>query len=106
MPLDPAGNPIRIGWSETEEIWLRAASTLTLRDREAAFRDIASLTGRTVDRLRHKAALLKAQDRQTAKALLQVQLRKNWLSETTLTASRQVYVVGPNRNRQRYLPAR
>lgn len=99
MPVDPAGNPVRIGWPETEMLWLRAASTLCLKDRESAFKDIASLTSRSVDRIRHKAALIRAEDRRLAKLVLDTQLRKNWLSETAPASPRRVFV--PERSQDR-----
>lgn len=97
--LDPAGNEIRIGWSETEMLWLRAASSLCLKDREEAWQDLAGLTGRTVNCLRRQARLLAAQDRKIAKAVLEVALRKNWLSESASASPRRVFV--PERSRVR-----
>lgn len=46
---------IRIGWALHELLWLEAAMSLNVSEREAAFHDIASMTGRAFSAVRTKA---------------------------------------------------
>lgn len=48
----------RIGWSEKEIIWLRAALTLSGYECICALDDIASMSGRTLSAIRAKADAL------------------------------------------------
>ena len=47
--------PVKIGWSQKEIIWLRAALTLPGYDCLCALDDIASMSGRTISAIRAKA---------------------------------------------------
>ena len=55
MTIDRFGKNIRMGWKRHEEIWLEAAMQLDVKEREAAFRDIAELTKRPYSTVRSKA---------------------------------------------------
>lgn len=99
VPTEPAGNRVRIGWTEVEDIWVRAARSLPLRERTEAFKDIAAMTGRSWTAVHRHARLLVAQDRQAAREWLQTTLRKNWLSETAPVAPRRVFVETPTMTR-------
>ena len=82
---------VRIGWAEHEILWIRAASTLAFGERENAYTDISSMTGWAVKSIRCKAASLKAQDRQKARAFLEAQVRKNWLCGSDTGPPRRIY---------------
>ncbi len=58
MSLDRYGNAIRIGFSETEIIYIKSAMSLPRAERWAAFEDIASMSCRTVQNVRAKAYAL------------------------------------------------
>lgn len=62
MPVDRFGNPIRVGFSPTEDEWLKAANTLHGSARFAAFRDIAEMSGRTFAQIRDKANHMRRPD--------------------------------------------
>lgn len=57
---DRFGKPLALGWSAVEEIYIRAAMSLTKAERPAAYQDIADMTGRT------KAAICSKADRMLA----------------------------------------
>jgi len=46
---------IRISWALHELLWLEAAMSLNVTERDAAFHDIAGMTGRTYSAVRTKA---------------------------------------------------
>lgn len=78
--ISRTGSRIRVGFSETETIWLKAAVTLALGERERAYRDIASMSGRTLSSVRHKARRLLSEHRAQVRAFLQAELSKSWQS--------------------------
>jgi len=55
--VDRFGQPILIGWPAHHILWVQAAMMLDIPERQAAFRDIAQMTGRSyksVDDLRRR----------------------------------------------------
>lgn len=74
--LLPSGKSVRVGWSETEVIWLQAAVTLRGGERKQAYYDLASLTGRSFLAVQSKATYLLKLDRDAARALLAACLGK------------------------------
>jgi len=61
--LDRFGKPIQVGWSEPEELWVRAAITLRGQDRISALWDIAEMTGRSIHAVQRKAEHIASQQR-------------------------------------------
>ena len=72
---------------------------MALKDREAAYEDIAIMSGRTVSAVRSRGHAILAQERQKARAWLQLHLRKNWASGTVLEAPRRVWAEVPTLTR-------
>lgn len=56
--IDRFGKTIIIGWSEHEVLWLEAALSLPAHQQIPAFRDLSSMTGRSVAAIQHKASWL------------------------------------------------
>lgn len=50
--IDRFGKPIYVGWQEHEMIWLDVAISLCRKERNAAFREIAEMSGRRVESVR------------------------------------------------------
>lgn len=65
---DRYGHDIRIFWAEHEIEWVSAANTLDFLDRRAAFKDIASMSGRSYEAVRRFASDQRARDARQAKA--------------------------------------
>jgi hypothetical protein len=95
MSVDRHNHPIRIGYSAVELIYIAAAASLPLRERESAYSDIAQMTSRRLSAVRTRGALILAQERQKAREWLSAHLHKNWLSEAATAPPRRVYVVCP-----------
>ncbi len=95
MSIDRFGNAVRTGWQPHEIEWCAAAITLCVKEREAAYADIASLTGRPISAVRSRGKLLMAQDRQKTREWLALHLRKNWASGEPLEAPRRIWVECP-----------
>jgi len=93
--LDQAGKPVIVSWPEYQHLWLRAAMSLTKRDRWNALEDIASMTGRSFASVKRKAEMLQAEDRRQAKAMLETILRKNWHSDRPIEGHRRLFVSVP-----------
>ena len=64
--IDRFGNPIQVGWAEHEEIWLKAAMSLDIGERGAAYKDIADMTGRTIQAVHAKVSAIHRERRSTA----------------------------------------
>ncbi len=60
--LDRHGQYIQVGYSEVEIEWLKAANTLDGPERASAFRDIASMSGRSFSQVQAKANDMRRQD--------------------------------------------
>lgn len=60
--IDHFGHTIKVGYSEHELIWLRAAMTLPRGERISAFRDIAEMTGRPLYAIQCAAYRIHSQD--------------------------------------------
>lgn len=56
---DRHGNSIRVGFSEKEEIWIKAAMSLPIGERGEAYADIASMTGRKIEAIHSKVQWLR-----------------------------------------------
>lgn len=82
MPLDRFGHRINIGWADHEDLWIEAANTLGRSERQAAFRDIAELTGRDYACILRRASLFRAVERRLAKEAEMVRARKEWAVRT------------------------
>lgn len=78
--IDRFGKHVSVGLSPVEIEWLKAAVSLPRRERMAAYREVAQMTGRKLSNVQHHAQRLVAQRRQEARAFLEVHLRKNWLA--------------------------
>ncbi len=73
--LMPDGGYKRVFWQAHEEIWVRAANTLCGKEREAAYHDIAGMTGRPVWSVQAKGVYLRKKDRDAARELLSKEFR-------------------------------
>jgi len=74
--IDRFNNRVSVAWSEYELEWLRAALTLDKRERCAAYRDIASMSGRGLEAVRRAASTIRTTDaRQKAAAERKVKMR-------------------------------
>lgn len=60
--IDRHGQYIQVGCSEVECEWLKAANTLDGPERASAFRDIASMSGRSFGQVQAKANDMRRQD--------------------------------------------
>lgn len=100
--LDQAGKPVIVGWPEYQLLYLRAAVSLTKRDRWEAYQDIAEMVGRSFASVKRKAEMLQAEDRRESKAMLETILRKNWHSESLQDGSRRSFVSTPTLARQKH----
>jgi hypothetical protein len=69
--IDRWGNPVRVAWAAHELLWIEAALSLDVRDRMAAFTDIAELTGRPRETVQRMAANLRSARKREAEALRQ-----------------------------------
>lgn len=90
--IDCRGNTILVGFSEVEDIYIRAALELNRGERLEAFQQIADMAGRKFFSVSNRAKFLAAEDRKTARAFLETILRKNWQSESLQDGSRQAFV--------------
>lgn len=97
--LDRFGREIRVGWEPREDEWLRAANTFPVPERQEAFRDIADMSGRSFTSVRTRGRVLLSRERQTAREVLQMALRKNWASESP---PRRVVAIVPTLSGPRY----
>lgn len=66
---DRFGQSILIGWADHEIEWVEAANTLCREQRKLAYRDIAELTGRTVEAVRRYASHLRWRDVRQVRAI-------------------------------------
>lgn len=66
--IDRFGNRVSVAWPEHHLEWIRAALTLDFAERQAAYRDIASMTGRGIKAVRDRAKFMKDQERRQAQA--------------------------------------
>lgn len=55
MKIDRWGNPIKIGWSQSELLWVLAAINLDVAERIAAYQDISDMSGHPFAHVRQKA---------------------------------------------------
>lgn len=60
---DRYGFPVLVGWHDFEILWVEAALTLPKIERSAAYRDIASMSGRTFQAIQCKAQMIASQKR-------------------------------------------
>lgn len=85
--IDRFGNPILVGWSEHEDLWLAAAMSLPSRsDRIAAYQDISELTGRSFAVVLRRAELKlerEATQRRRERSLRIAEARERRLLEPT-----------------------
>lgn len=86
MPIDRFGQPITMGWQEHEILWLYAANSLRASERQAALKDIASMTSRTLLGVQMKAKRLQERTREEA---------RKTLSESLGAGSRRLFVSAP-----------
>ena len=93
--IDRHGRPIRIGWSDVELLYIRAALTLTRTERLSAYRDISELTGRSMKAIANRAGILRAQGRQEAREWLAEHMRQDWRSSGHVEAPRRIFVQAP-----------
>ena len=84
VAISPNGTTVRIGFNPVEDEYCFAAQTLLGKAREEAYEDISAITGRSVAVLKRRGAFLRAQDRQRAQAFLEVSLRKDWASGSSV----------------------
>lgn len=68
--IDRYGHRIAVGWPEHHLEWIRAALTLDMKAKKAAFHDIAEMTGRGFKAVRARAYCINALDRRHAAAHL------------------------------------
>lgn len=68
--LLPSGQSVRVGWSETELLWIKAAIILRGWEYRQALNDIAGLTGRSLRGVHAKAQYLRRLERDAARAVL------------------------------------
>ena len=59
--IDRHGNYVCVAWAEHEILWVKAAMDLPLSTRTNAYRDIASMSGRTLGAIRQRATDLRNQ---------------------------------------------
>lgn len=78
------GKPIIVGFQPHELEWIRAAGTLTFRERESAYMQIAALTCRRYATIYERARKLRSEDRKLA---------RDFLEQSMIT--RRVYVTAP-----------
>ena len=78
--IDRWGSPIRIGWSDHQILWIRAAMTLDGHERHEAIRDIADLVGRSYASVWGKVRALREQDRYDEKRRRLAETSKSWLA--------------------------
>jgi hypothetical protein len=76
----PGGGTVRVAFQPHELEWLAAALTLPLKERKAAFRQIADMSGRELKTVQRRAERLKADKRQEARDFLQAFLTRTWLA--------------------------
>lgn len=67
--IDHWGNSIRVGWAAHELVWVEAALSLPTQDRREAYKDIASMSGRSYDAIRRMAVQLRAAQRRALEAM-------------------------------------
>ncbi len=60
--LDRFGRTICVGWHPHEDLWVRAAMTLSPAEKRAAYADISAMTGRTYDGIVKRATSLRKYD--------------------------------------------
>lgn len=61
--IDRFGRSIYVGWAAHEIIWLQSAMTLPHGERQNAYRDIASMSGRSFIAVKAQAASMRLNDR-------------------------------------------
>lgn len=64
--IDRYGKPINVAWPEHHLEWVRAALTLDFKERQAAFHDIAEMTGRGIEAVRGCVKAVRDRDRRQA----------------------------------------
>ena len=78
--IDRYGSPIRIGWSDHQILWIRAAMTLEGQERREAIQNIAELVGRPYASVWGKVRALKEQDRYDEKRRRLAETSRSWLA--------------------------
>lgn len=70
--VDRWGQSIRVGWSQHELLWVKAALSMDVPDRAEAFQQIALMTKRPLDSVRKQARkiLMEQQEATTTSALV------------------------------------
>jgi hypothetical protein len=76
----PDGKTVLAAFSEVEDEYLQAASTLTRADLKTACADISAITGRPYGTVRTAVDGIKARRSREAKEWLAANIKKNWAS--------------------------